>query len=318
MKHKVDGQILVIILLFISILSIVLLAMISNVRLDTKSTIENKQYEQYYSFGEQKLVFAQNLLGTHELDVAYINNLFQSHTNIFPGTNPCELSGTEIKCSLAPENYSETNPAEVNTTLYFSDDSILSLSQLASDSELNVSLDKNGTIYTDTINIYWKQLPGSTVDWVISLDYFNQSTDLNIPSFNTAKISTLDKNMPKAGVIIDAAGLPITIDDFVYNYGITFNIANILPVGIPSNTILTLRIKPLITGPTPNVSFSLVPATPANFPTQYRRITSVVKSNDISLEDTSPTVVLNLEYSLVTPISPLLDYVYRGKFWQQN
>ena len=202
-------------------------------------------------------------------------------------------------------------PDKVETNLYFSDDPVLQLFQLAPNSNFKIDLINGTTTYTGGIKLYWNLPNSQTVNWIITIDYFLQSGDNNVPSYKSIKVSDLTMS---PGITIPS--LPYTIGSIGFSHALEFNISTILSSVPGSPVLLGVRIKPLVADGSLMVPMGIVPDTntPGTFPSQFRKIVAVVNStsNVNTGTNKSPTPVLTLEYPISMPINPLLDYVYRG------
>lgn len=322
--HKAKAQILVVILLVLSILSIFVLAMVSNARKDTQEKRDNKRYEQFYAIGETKLVEAQNSIKTLQLNELQSVMATLGYRELPSATINTEWGATtQYQFLSEPELFSEYESGSkdsIQTTLYFTDQPVLELYQLPSDSTIRLTVTKSGVNYMGAINLYWNSPNAQTVNWEITLDYYSATTT---PRYGSFKISTLDRTQPsiRPGIITAAVpAAPQQVGNITYTNGISFSMNNIISAAAGANaiTVLDLRIKAIIGSPNTKVSFGIVPSTPSAFPSQFRRITAVVNSvvSTITSAD-SPTPILNMEYPLTLPSNPLLDYVYRGGYWEQ-
>jgi hypothetical protein len=316
LNKKADAQILVIILLVLSILSIFVLSMVTNAQKDTKAKQDDKKYQQFYSIGEQNLVLAQGLVGTKALDAATIKNALGADPTLkvinCVDVNDVTSLNRVTKCDLEPVNYEINNLDQVATTLYFTDEPNFELATLLPNNDLELSLDNGTSTYTGDLTLNWNYpVSPDPVKWIVTLDYYVPSNDPAIPSYKSVKISSIS----------DTLATNPSVEGF--SQAISFNIKNdfLDPFGLDLSviTIKDLRIMPIVPDGNPDyISINLDPYG-AGFPAQFRKITAVVNSTNSNLTgNSSPTVVLNLQYPITLQINPLLDYVYRGRTWIQD
>jgi competence protein ComGC len=324
MKKKVEGQILVVILLVLSILSIFVLSMVTNTRKDTLEKIDNKKYEQFYSLAEKQLIETQSIIGIKTYTVAELNALRKvDNSKVF--TNCIEspvttLEKNGMECVIAGDQgegisyESSTTLDKATTTLYISDGPSLYLYQLGSDSNLRVNLKNGNVLYRDKIRIYWTNPVTDIINWIVTIDYYKTPGSTEVAGYNSAKVSNI--------VNPDTLGRVVSVNTSQVINGVTFpqymeiDITKILSVaGVPTpwdTNVIGMRLKPLIGTTDGKVSLAIIPEKPDLFPTQFRRITAVINSLQDSNNEKSPTPILNMEYPINLPINPLFDYVLRA------
>jgi len=324
-KTHVKGQILVIIIMVLSILSIFALAMVSNARKDTQEKRDNKRYEQYYAIGEKKLVEAQNLLKIKQLNQAQTLLTSLNYTCTTSLVDTQWGLTNQYRCTSPVESFSQYESGSIDsiqTTLEIIDQPVLELFQLPSDGNVKLTILKNAVPYTGLLNIYWNSPNTQTVHWEIALDYTKDYVNYDTVRYNSFKLSTLDITQPSTspGIISNLTTLPIMIGGVNFQYGISINMQSMVTAAIGSNNyaITGLRIKPLIGKANSSVSFSIVPSNLSTFPAQFRKMTAIINSTvNLATGTDSPTPILNIEYPLTLPSNPLLDYVFRGGYWEQ-
>ena len=335
MKKKVEGQILVVILLVLSILSIFVLSMVTNTRKDTIEKIDNKKYEQFYSLAEKQLIETQSIIGIKTYSVTELNDLKQSDnlTPVFTGKcKESEITNLEknaIECIINGNDGkgvaydTSTVLDKATTTLYISDGPELHVYPLGSDSNLRVNIKNGNTLYKGKINLYWPNPTIDIINWIITIDYYKTpiavggSSALEMAAYNSFKVSDLDTSDATRGIRKIVANVILSGSEVTYPQHIEIDIAKMLTkAGIPTaswdTNVIGMRIKPLIGTGTGNVSLAIIPENPELFPTQFRRITAVINSVQEENSEKSPTPVLNMEYPINLPINPLFDYVLRA------
>jgi competence protein ComGC len=325
MQKKADGQILVVILLVLSILSIFVLSMVTNTRKDTIEKIDNKKYEQFYSLAEKQLIETQSIIGIKTYTPAELANVTKADnlTKVFTSCKESETTNLEkngIECVIAGENgegvsyESSTTLDKATTTLYISDGPELYLYQLGSDSNLRVNLKNGAVLYKDKVRVYWTNPPTDAINWIVTIDYYKTPTSNEVAGYNSAKVSNI--------VNPDTLGRIVNVNASQLINGVTFpqymeiDITKILSVaGVPApwdTNVIGMRLKPLIGTADGKVSLAIIPENPELFPTQFRRITAVINSIQSSTNEKSPTPILNMEYPINLPVNPLFDYVLRA------
>jgi competence protein ComGC len=333
MQKKIEGQILVVILLVLSILSIFVLSMVTNTRKDTIEKIDNKKYEQFYSLAEKQLIETQSIIGIKTYTAKELDELKQADnsTKVFTGgckeSDITNLEKNAIECVLEGNEGkgvtydSSTTLDKAITTVYISDSPSLYLYQLGSDSNLRINLKNENVLYTDKLKVYWTNATTDVVNWIVTIDYYKTpvavgtSTALEMAAYNSVKVSNL--------VNPDSLGRVSTKPNTDKINGVEFpqymeiDIVKILNgAGIPESTwntnVIEMRLKPLIGTADGKVSLALIPENPTKFPTQFRRITAVINSVQSENGEKSPTPILNMEYPINLPINPLFDYVLRA------
>jgi hypothetical protein len=326
-QHRKAGQILVIILLVLSILSIFVLSMVTNAKKDTIEKIDNRKYEQFYSLGEQNLVNAQSLLGVKAYTLEDLQRIVTPEVGTCSTVTFDQVWGTTsgFQCQLKPQSYdSTTNQDKAQTTLYLADNPVLQLYELNSDSNLKINLFKGTNLYTGSLDLYWNSVNNYPTNWVVTVDYYVQSSDPNVPSYKSFKISDLDLAQAQNTIVNITSSttprVPYTLGQVTFSHGIRIDIDRILSVSsITPSSVVAFRIKPLIGIANSKLSIGINPSDPTSFPSQFRKITAIVNSATIvNNGEDSPTPVLNLEYPLTQPINPLFDYVLRAGYLDQH
>jgi hypothetical protein len=320
---RVQGQILVIILLVLSILSIFILAMVSNARKDSQERRDNARYEQFYAIAEEKLIESQDAVGIQQISLERLYAYMPDYDCTTAIINETWLNSEAFQCTKTEEfsSYETASLDTITSTIYLSDNPVLNLYELVSDNNMRIALKKGTTTYTGGINLYWNATNNENVDWVITLDYFVQSSTPDDASYKSFKVSTLDLTQPSSTPNIIKTSDPYSVNGLTFYNGISFSISDLLAGagGIPASSIENLRIKPIVGSATTKIAISIVPASPSDFPSQFRRITSIINSTaSLTTASDSPTTILNLSYPVSLPINPLLDYVYRGGYLEQT
>lgn len=139
MNKAYKGQILIILMLALAIISILLVLISKNVRRDTLDQVQSEQYEEYYSAVEQELL------------------------KIISGQNPAcpeasitcdiELTGLEFSSALSKK------------MLYIVKDVVTTFSDIPVGKDKNITIPLEG--YKDNLKFSWK----GQVAWVVNIDY---------------------------------------------------------------------------------------------------------------------------------------------------
>jgi hypothetical protein len=144
MKKTYQGQILIILMLALAIISIMLVMISKNVRRDTLDQIQSEQYEEYYSAVEQELL---KIISGQSLS--------------------CPETATSCDIELTGLQYIDGLSKRM---LYVFKDEIINFSDIVvgKDKSITIPLDN----YRDNLKFSWK----GEVAWVVNIDYKIDST----------------------------------------------------------------------------------------------------------------------------------------------
>lgn len=205
-----NGQILIIVMLVLAMISILLVIISRNVRKDATEQLQSEQYEEYYSAVEEELL------------------------NIINGNSTCDLE-TVSSCEIDLDNLS--NAAVLTTNrLYITKDDLIEFSNLVVGKDKSVTIDLDG--YDDNLTFSWK----GTVAWVVNIDYLSASGQ-----YKTSE-SLYDNNTPPLFPNRDTFVNCINFTTVAVN-SFSFNIGDCLSSLGPSYTSLSVRMRPIMLSP---------------------------------------------------------------------
>lgn len=287
-KQKLNGQILVVLLLALSILSIFVVVVATNARKDVVETFQNQQYEQSLSTAENKLL--QVVTGEIELDP------------LEPGWdgNACDSIGTTITCEYTDPAEDESDD-KITTKITISEESNFTNLPVEKDSSIKLLLNN----YRGKLKIDW------SIDaaWMISIDYqvgteYRVEKDVydNTGLFN-APIKTCFGVGPNQGIVVNG-GNSITLDLATAFVGTSA--PNCIPSGA---TLVSLRLKPLMDISGGTITNLSVTALDNNFPAQVQKVIAESKSSVSG--NNIPTAIVELLDPLYESPIELFDYVLR-------
>lgn len=266
--NKKPGQILLIFIIALAILSIFVVVIAINVRRDTVETTQNDQYEAFYSLSEEKML--QLLAG--ELD--------PSECTIIPNT-------TNYNC-IVPYEGSTLNLSLTETTTPSFENY-----PLEKDQSLKIGLeDGTDTGYQGAINFSYS---GAPADWNITIDYLDRNGFYSVSKKVYSSDGLYYPTPSNDGCTFTDSGTYIR-----------FEINRCFPGG---QSVLALRMKPIMTSGTVNLSLY----GDAGLPAQMRTIEAVSTVAQLSAEaGNTPRIVLQIMQPIhETPIE-ILDYVLRS------
>lgn len=270
-KINYYGQILIVMMLVLAIISILLVIIARNVQRDTLDQIQTDQYEEYYSAVEEQL------------------------RRIITGDSDCDLS-TNTTCVVELETLANYNVLRSSELVITKEDSV-TFNDLIVDKDKSITIDLDG--YKDNLSFSWK----GDVAWVVSLDY----TD----SVGQYKTSTSIYDGSTTGIFPERASFTncINFTNTTEN-SFSFSIDQCLNSAEPSLNYQTVavRMKPVMLSAA-NTELTLVSAG-AGLPPQARIILATAEIDDdlgnspviqleLLLPLTNPTVEI-LDYALRT------------------
>ncbi|MEI7578760.1 MAG: hypothetical protein WCJ58_01825 [bacterium] len=281
-KLHLPGQILVILLLALSILSIFVVVIATNARKDTIESVQNKQYEQALALAEEELLNAAG--GTRGQGCSIPLPDLINNTNYYTCTG---LKPDATSQDLMDIKITETQEKNLNEPVQ-------------KDSTLKVKLGNGITTgYNQSLEVSW--IGNATI--LFSLDYID-----NTGAYKTAKdVANPDVVFGTGATQACFAFTNLTSTTANINIEATKN--SCFPDG---TKFLALRIKPLMTGnvASASVTISVKASHPENLPNQVKVIIAEAYSTTAGQTDT-PKAILELRQPLNDPPMELLDYVLR-------
>lgn len=290
MKKRLPAQIMVIVLVLMSILSVIALSVtLTSVRDQTEKT-QNSQYQTYYAVGENKLLDFQQQIGREPLMATGPFTLTGDTGNDLDGAcvqNPPD-STTCTFGAIDSTNFNSAK-AEVLKTIITTTDSS-TIADYPAPKDKDILLDIESATLPLQIQLTWV---GTSTAWSFTVD----KTDF------TSEKAIYDNN----GIFSSPA---VTIyNGTCFNYSSSGNTITInIPIGCANR--MFFRLRPLMkTGE--QTIISMLSLGNNTIPLQ-RTITSTTttESNVVAGQD-SPTVVLESTYLLTTQPLGLFDYVLR-------
>lgn len=272
------GQILIIIMIVLAIVSIVLVSVSRNIRRDSLNQIQLEQYEDSYSVLEQELL------------------KLASNTNEF--CNMDALDNGDCQYSLMID--SNRNQREQNVTFYMQKEDVINFIDFPIDKDKNISIKLPSTGVSDDFVFRWS----GEVAWMVNIDYkLNEEykTVGNVYVGNTSGLINEQTNIVNCLVFNrEPAG------EKTFGFNINSCLSALSNNG---ETIkpLALRLKPLARIDT-KAELSLLEPT-SGLPPQI----SVIRADadfGTSNPDT-PGIQLELQIPLQNPYFEFLDYALR-------
>lgn len=275
MKNKnLSGQILIVLMLALAIISILLVIISRNARRDTIDQIQSEQYETYYSGVEQEL--------------------FQI---VSGGSDDCSLTTLEAgNCEIDLKNrLSSVNAA----TLKIEKKDVLNFKDLVVAKDKSITIDLLPDEYDGDLKFSWK----GTVAWVVNIDY---------QVVSTGEYKTIQSIYDNSGIFDDSANIKNCIDFATVpdagSNSFSFNIRNCLnKVGGNTDTAIAVRMKP-ISNSDDAVELTLIGPT-TGLPPQAQIITATADIDDDLAN--SPSIQLELQIPTHNPSLEILDYALR-------
>ena len=278
LSKTLNGQILIIVMLVLAMISILLVVISRNVRKDATEQLQSEQYEEYYTAIEEELL------------------------NIINGNSSCNIeTATPTTPCIIPLDKLYKASALNDPKLYVSKNDLIEFNNLVVGKDKSVTIDLDG--YDDNLTFSWK----GTVAWVVNIDYLSASgqykTSESIYDNNTPPIFPNSPDFDNCINFIDIPGNP---NSFSFNIG---DCMTFLTAGLPDPdyTTLSVRMKPIMLSPG-TTELTLTGADPG-LPPQARIILATGDIDD-DLND-SPTIQLELLTPLHRPSLEILDYALR-------
>lgn len=283
---KIKAQILVVVLIALSILSIFVVVVASNARRDAQQTIQNKQYEQAVTVGEEVLLTA----------IDQLSNLVDLGCNDLGG-------GTTWNCKIKPEEGEgeilSQNEIVVDLTI---DNQVREIKNYSLQKDKNLSVVLNG--FDDQLNVSWT----NNASWIITLDYIVNGTN----QYGSIKDIYDDE---------DINLFPPTAVHSCFNFSsgntssfeINLRTANLC---LPANTnLLEIRFKPLMNTSSGATLLSVSDDAGALPPQAIVYFVKAYSAAVVEVEEDQNVPIAELE--AVVPLNStsmeLLDYVFRSE-----
>lgn len=288
-KHNIKkGQILIILLITLSIISVFLLILVSNVRRDNLEQIQAEQYERYYNATENTFLrFLNNQIASGEspqraLSTQSVNRDPALSCNLINGRS-CTVTNVFVDSNgVLKENEVNFVIKEVNYVDDFN---------LAKDKTFTLNLVSGELGYNGVIDLEWT----GRVAWVITIDYLTPQgeykTTKSIYSHPSANIFNIS---PGSNCLNFTKAEPTKA---------SFTISSCLGTDA---TPIEMRLKPIILD---GESTTLKVSGDANFPLQMRRITAISNFNDALLN--TPNINLEVTVPIHNSNVEILDYAIR-------
>lgn len=206
-----NGQILIIVMLVLAMISILLVIISRNVRKDATEQLQSEQYEEYYSAVEEELL------------------------NIINRNSTCDLEAV-TSCEIDLNNLSNATVLNANK-LYVTKNDLIEFSNLVVGKDKSVTIDLDG--YDDNLTFSWK----GTVAWIVNIDYLSPSGQ-----YKTSE-SIYDNNTPPLFPNRDTFINCINFTTISSN-SFSFNIGDCLS-SLPDSphTSLSVRMRPIMLSP---------------------------------------------------------------------
>ena len=301
MKKIFPAQIMVIVLVLMSILSVIALSVtLTSVRDQTEKT-QNSQYQTYYAVGENKLLDFQQQIGRISLATA----IPAAGSMTLSGDTGNPLSGT-CATNVTPPNSKtctfggidstnfNTDKAEVLKTIITTTDSS-EITNFTAEKDKDILLDIEASTLPIQIQLSWT---GTTTAWSFTVDKTDYTSEKAVFSPDATIFSKVITSYPI---------LPETSTCFNYTSSGSSVTINILA---SCSNKMFIRLRPLLKSGDSTLINNLKVV--GNTLPLQRTIssTTTTESNVVSGQD-SPTVVLESTYLLTTQPLGLFDYVLR-------
>jgi type II secretory pathway pseudopilin PulG len=302
MKKRLPAQIMVIVLVLMSILSVIALSVtLTSVRDQTEKT-QNSQYQTYYAVGENKLLDFQQKIGREPLNSVLGTGSFTlSGDTGNPITGNCgpnpNADPNSKTCTFGPidsTNFNTTKAEVLKTIITTTDSSTISDYPAPKDKDILIDLESvTGSI---TISLSWN---GTDTAWSFTVDKTDFTSEKAVYSPNTTIFSRQITSYPIS---------PETSNCFSYTSigsSVTINIFETC-----SNKMF-LRLRPLMKEPNAITTISTLSISNNVVPLQRTITSTTTTQSNVGSGQDNPTVVLESTYLLTTQPLGLFDYVLR-------
>lgn len=280
-KQKLPGQILIVLLLALAIISMLLVLISRNTRRDTIDQIQSELYEDYYSAVEKEL-FQIISGGSNNCSLQYLDQ---------NGFCDIVLSSLANNNGLLAKNLKVESKNTVNFTNLI----------IGKDKNITIKLrpDDGNPGYVGGLKFSWK----GSVAWIVNIDY--QTVD--------GEYKTTQSIYDKFNIFDDSANLKNClsfVDEGANSF--SFNIKTCLDTQTigPYDTI-AVRMKPVMKGGNSTAELTLIDPSNSStgLPPQARIITATADIDD-GLPN-SPSIQLELQIPTQNPSLEILDYALR-------
>ena len=297
-KKKFPAQIMIIVLVFMSILSIIALsATLTSVR-DTEEKVQNTQYQQYYSVGEQMLLSMQQEIGRAPIPTGAIE--ISGNTDVdLDGVCTLDASGitTCTFDNISPSQFNNTGTAEeLKTDITIIDSNTFDDFTLYKDKDLLIDLEGHSEGQNISITLSWSK--SSPVAWNFTID--------TLDGDNYSSEKAVYNNINTIGWGVG----PYTEEHLNYT-GTCFSF--ITPTEVPTDKLSTtitilsdcssrmfFRLRPLLGGSDVNVDIDLeITGNTLPLMRTLKSITTTSSSGGSGQTD-NPTAVLETRYSVTS------------------
>lgn len=274
MKDKLQGQILVIVVMVLMLLGIIILGVVAIVTRDVEQSVGSQQYEQSYNLSEEKMLLLLD-------DYSDVSNDLSTLVN--QGCSGFVTTGIGYTCTYTTDEYF--------TSVNVSDTDVVEDFELGKDETFKVILDG----YTGEVDIRWT----GEVALELSLEY-KVGDEYKVVKGVSDKYSILSQNAAVAdqAVSFTESG---TIDE------ITVDVADTI-ASAGGGDSLYLKIKPLMKY---GISTQIAIDGEAGFPNQVRKFESVSYVNADNVSSSAPMLVTQIPLAGYEP--EILNYVLRSE-----
>lgn len=282
-KRKVlNGQILIIIMLALAIISILLVIISRNVRRDTLDQIQAEQYEEYYSAVEQELL---KIISGQSVDCGDILN--------DPSIIECNVLLSNVRPSVDLNN---RELKVVKTEERFFDNLVV-----GKDKSITIDLDNGGNGYTGDLEFGWK----GDVAWVINIDYMSAGLEYRTSQSIYDKFSIFNE-----GPVLNCLNFTDGMSSNTFSFNINQCLARLASERAenPADyTALSVRMKPIMNYDG-TAELTLISAG-SDLPPQ---VTVIVATGDFDDDlGNAPGIQLELQVPTKNPSLEILDYALR-------
>lgn len=316
-SKKFNGQIMVIVLLFLAVLTIIAVGVTLNTSRDTKEQVADKQYQQYYSVGERVIVDLINFIGKDSL--TSLTNGPGGSIEINSLNYNCNEVSSAVNCTISqiPSTYfNESGTAETLTSVIKIED----ISEIDEPTTGALMIKKDQDLLFDfaetggwnTFDFSWADDSGSEAPfqtaWNLSYDYYDANS-------NTYKTEKLVWDQSSGNIYSESPdnnqSFPnecFQIDNFEIDESSNPSIQITYNESVCPNPLF-LRLKPIMKN-SEGVKITKLTFDGTSGAPIARKIISTTTTKDSGNTD-SPSAVLETIYFLgKTPLS-LFDYVLR-------
>jgi hypothetical protein len=303
---RITGQIMVIVLLLLSVLSIIALTITLATIRDSQEQVQNKKYQEYYSLGERMILDVQKAIGNSTIATGAPLQFNSDATGTLLKSENCVNGGAValVYCDFKQVPTSEATTsgglATYDVHVEIADSTTITGQTVGQDQDILLDLGAGN----NTVDLSW---PQNNIDWNISFDYLDAANN-----FVTRKLVYTAGSPTVVGPyadVVNAAGDDNCFKIYqnpagnINSLRIETTVATCTPALV---TPLYLRFKPV--GGIASVNLSRVAQTA---PLQRTIRTVTTSSNSVNDNVQNPTSVLETKYLLTKSPLSLFDYVLR-------